>query len=207
MPPKKFPEMKVYKLKKEPVKVTVVGVSPLLCNKIPPHTLEDILFKTCGLPIPDRPKPTMEQLYEWSLYRHPDPDTEFGFPARAFKSAMVRTCKIVDGVTMKDAESAFHVLSDTLPLRGTPERFDTHERNYKKQIIAVTYALFPKGWEIDLTILHTLKVINRDSVINLLFNAGSWAGIGRRRPELGGTNGTFEIKSINGDEPEDGEEA
>ena len=191
----KFKELKIPQLKKATIKATIIGTQPLLTNALPVPLVPDLLRKQCGLPKMDIEKPTMEELYERSLYPHPDPNVEFGFPAFAIKKAMTRACAIVDDITMTSVKPALHVLGLMLPLRGTPQRLDTHERNHKKQVMAVTYALFPKGWEIDLTILYITKAITEESVLNLLYNAGIWSGLDRRRPECGGTNGMFEIKA------------
>lgn len=198
--------IEIRQFKRETVKATVVGTTDLLTHNIPPHVIESIRRKNEGLPEIQMERTSADQLYEWAIYRHPDPDIEYGFPARALKEAMVRVAKPIKGLAMKDMRSALHVLGgDRLPLRiSKPSRYDCHERNPKsKSIIPVTYACFKAGWEIDLTVLFHTIMISRESVINLLHNSGMWSGIGRRRPELGGTNGMFEIKSVKSEAVDD----
>lgn len=190
----KFKQIKIVPFKREVIRCTVSGLSPLLTQPIPDPVIENIRRKACGLPtIPV--KPTYEQLYEWCLYPHPDPDIEYGFPAYAFKQAMVRAAKPSPDVAMVDIKPAIHVLGDMAPLRGEHSRFDSHERNRNGQVVAVTYALW-ENWEADLKILHIVNAVSRENVINLLGNAGIWSGIGRRRPQAGGTNGMFEIMNV-----------
>lgn len=185
-------DVQVVRVKRKIVKVTVEGIAPLLVNAVPEHLLEDIWRKQHGLPPIER-EVSPEDEYESSIYRLSN--GEPCFPSRGFKKGMVRAGKYVDGVAMIDVSVAVHVLGDMCPLRAEFAPYRDKERNIRNQLVPVIYPRADE-WEADLTVLYVTKIFSEDGVINLLYNAGLLAGVGRRRPELGGQFGMYDIKEV-----------
>jgi hypothetical protein len=165
------------------VRVRVIGETPLLTNRFNPGVLNN-------------PPDEVEDEFLESLYLRPN-DGGYGFPAMAFKRAMIRTAmthlKSLDGTQIK---GTIFSLGDLVPLTGSePERYDTHESTPQKKKVKVVYGRF-WPWECDLVIQYVRTSEtpwSKTDVLSLLYNAGQLAGVGRRRPEGGGSNGIFTV--------------
>jgi hypothetical protein len=184
-------EFQVKVIKRRVIRLTVEGDTDLLTNRVPDHVLDEIH----GRPVDQPDETTYEDRFEQSIYFRPD--GSYGFPARAFKSAMVKLAEqhLSNKIPGTKVKGTVFVLGNLVPLyNAEPERFDTEERNRSGQLIAVTYARFPAGWRCDLVVQYIPTQTmpwNHNHITNMIYNAGQLIGVGRRRPQCGGLNGTF----------------
>ena len=116
--------------------------------------------------------------------------TRYGFPANAFKKAMVRACKVVDGVAMADARICFFVVGDSGDLVEikTDELPTMQTDSVRIGMGKTTLAYRPlfTDWTATLTVEFDGDVFQPDDIINLIKKAGIQVGVGERRPEKEG---------------------
>jgi hypothetical protein len=138
-----------------------------------------------------------EAQFESSLYRFGD--GRLGFPADAFKKAMVRGAKQL-GLVMTDMRTGFFVHGDyserddrelveiegTLSMREDMVRVGggTSDIRYRGQV---------SDWSAALTVSYNASVVSFDHVVNMLNAAGYGVGIGEWRPERDGMFGRFSV--------------
>lgn len=171
--------------------VTIVGETPLLCNRFSDFEKEKVREKQQKKPQRAKEAKDPEACYERSLYRSGNGD--YAFPASGIKKACVSACRNVDGIPMTLARGIMYVMGDLVPIRGEPRMREDVVRLQGKTIDLRYRAEFPE-WEMDLEIQHNPTLISRESIVNLLENAGFSVGIGDWRPEKNGTFGMFHVK-------------
>lgn len=116
--------------------------------------------------------------------------TRYGFPANAFKKAMVRACKVVDGVAMADARICFFVVGDAGDLveikAKEPPTMQTDSVRIGMGKTTLAYRPLFRDWTATLTVEFDGDVFQPDDIINLVKKAGIQVGVGERRPEKEG---------------------
>jgi len=183
-------------IKVEYVQVKVRGLSPLIMHRWSEKAKRAMLDKQMKKTVKKEAKAPDEQ-YEASVYRFTD--GRIGFPADAFKKAMIRGAKQL-GIVMVDARTSFFVHGEycerddreLVPIVGEVKpREDmvrigqgTADIRYRGQIME---------WSADLRISHNTAVTSFDHIVNMLHAAGYGVGIGEWRPEKDGTFGRFEV--------------
>lgn len=144
--------------------------------------------------------------YEESMYR--TDDGGYALPANAFKNAMIRAAKLVDGLAMTDVTQMVQVLPDEGRLvrieseSGPAMRRDVARINNGKSTDLRFRAEF-QDWTAKLRIQYNADVISAEHVANLLFIAGTSVGVGDWRIEKKGVHGGFTLPNI--DEVEEAE--
>ena len=116
----------------------------------------------------------------------------YGFPAIAFKDAMVTACTSHKGaVTKVQARQTFHIKKPELALiHGVPRmREDMVRVGMGKPDIRFR-AGFPEWW-VQLTIRYNARVLSASQLLNLLNTAGFGVGVGEWRSEKDGSFGLF----------------
>ena len=140
-----------------------------------------------------------------------DPETQFkasvyfiekeqlGFPADAFKAAMVRGAKQL-GLVMTDMRTGFFIHGvysskedrELVPIKGTLSMREDMVR-LNGSVSDIRYRGQVSNWKAELEISFNASVISADHIVNMINAAGYGVGVGEWRPEKGGMFGRFEI--------------
>lgn len=187
------------------IKVRVEGVAPLIVSRFDEKSkqqIEESGKADKGLKQGGKKKNISdpEEQYEKSIYYFADGKT-FGFPAVAFKAAMVTAAYRTYGRPQTTTRSAFHIVADDLAtglvkLEGTPRmREDMVRVGGIQKVASPRYrAEFPV-WAATLTINFLENVISEEEIVGLINAAGFTCGVGEWRPEKSnsGSFGLFQI--------------
>ena len=172
--------------------VTVVGDSPLICHAWSKKAKEAMLAKQMKKARPAKEAKDPEADFKESLY--PYPGGGHGFPAIAFKNAMVAACSQVEGITKVMARGAFHVVGELVKIDGKPEK-----REDMVRVGMGTADIRFRGefseWRATLAIQFNGNVLSAEQITNLLNTAGFACGVGEWRPERNGMMGRFHVAS------------
>lgn len=180
------------------VKVTVVGMSPLMTNRWSEKALQMMEDKQTGKAKKAKEAKNPEECFLAAQYR--DEDGNYALPASAFKKAMVSaTTSIKDKTFPKTiVRQSLFVRGDLLPLRIEKEP-EMDERAVRLRGTAdLRYRPRFESWECDLIIDYNAAAISLEQVINLLNLAGFAVGVGEWRPERDGSFGRFSVKRQEG---------
>lgn len=176
--------------------VPIVGTSPLITNrwseKAKRIMLEAQMTKTRAKKEPKDPVAN----FEASQYRLDDGG--HGFPAVAFKSAMVDSARLFDGVKMTELRAVLHVEGEG---RDQLVRLVTDEPRMREDTVRVgmgtadlRYRAEYSPWEAELIINFVPSMISASSVVAIVDAAGL-GGVGEWRPAKSKTGiyGTFRV--------------
>lgn len=170
------------------VEAHVVGTAPLICHRWSEKAKKQMLDKQMQRATKGREAKDPERDYRDSLYLHPDGG--YGFPAVAFKAAMVRAGKY-QGMVMTDLRGAFHVLGELVAIEGEPSMREdmvrvskTSDIRYRGQFVE---------WDATIPIQYNASVVSAEQLAALLTVAGFSVGVGEWRPEKNGQYGTFRL--------------
>lgn len=131
-----------------------------------------------------------EQDFLDSLYPLPG-GNGYGFPALAFKAAMVRAGTLAD-LKMTVLRLVMHVPDGLVPIEGTPEpREDMVRVGMGTADIRYRAEFMP--WAVELPVTFNANVISREQIANLLVTAGFSVGVGEWRPERDGNHGMWRL--------------
>lgn len=175
--------------------VTVTGISPLICHKWSTKAQRQIEDKKGKKAKVAREMCDPEAEFRESLYEI-DGRGKYGFPASAFKQAMVDACSFCQGISMKIAKGAFFVMGDLLEIKGSKPKMVTHMVKVppRKGSADIRYRGQFDEWSITMMIRYNANVVSAEQVLNLLVLAGVSIGIGEMRPGAPmkpGTNGMW----------------
>jgi hypothetical protein len=192
--------VKIPPLNIKTIEISITGLTSLICHRFSTKTKQEMLDqqKKGGKAPKKRDPKDVDSLFNQSLYRLDDGPTEFGFPAVAFKNAMVRAAKLF-GLSMTDARQGFFVLGAPgedglalVPVVGTPHMREDYVRlNGKTADIRIRGAFDP--WEAQLHVEYNPTMLSLESVVSLVEHAGFSVGVGEWRPEKNGPFGRFTI--------------
>ena len=171
------------------IEIRIRGTAPLICHKWSDKAKKEMLARSTKKADKGRPAKDPEQEYRDSLYVMPD--GSYGFPAIAFKAAMVRAGKYVN-LPMTFTRGAFHINGDLIKIIGTPHMREDMVRIPMGGADNRFRGEFTE-WEVDLPIVYFATAISAEQLVNLLMIAGFSVGIGEWRPEKDGQYGTFTI--------------
>lgn len=186
----------LHKIRVEQAEVKIKGLSPLIMHRWSEKARKEMLDKQMKKTVKKEPKSPEEQ-YEASVYKLDN--GEPGFPADAFKKAMIRGAKQL-GLTMTDARTSFFIHGEyctrddreLVPITGELQpREDmvrlngaTSDIRFRGQVV---------NWEATLKVSYNASVTSFDQIVNMLQAAGYGVGVGEWRPERDGTFGRFEV--------------
>lgn len=186
----------IKKLDIQRCKIKIKGLSPLITNRWSEKAKQAMLDKQMKKTVKKEAKDPKEQ-FEASVY-HVD-SGELGFPADAFKKAMIRGAKQL-GLVMTDMRTGFFVhgeycaredrdlvlIKGELSMREDMVRLNgmTSDIRFRGQII---------GWSAELEISYNASAVGFDYIVNMLNAAGYGVGVGEWRPEKDGMFGRFEV--------------
>lgn len=184
------------KIKVETATISVKGLSPLIMHRWSEKARKEMLDKQMKKTVKKEAKSPEEQ-YEASVYKLDD--GRLGFPADAFKKAMIRGAKQI-GLVMTDARTSFFVHGEycsrddreLVPVSG-----DVQPREDMVRLNGATADIRFRGqvvaWSAELNISYNSSITSFDQIVNMLHAAGYGVGVGEWRPEKDGTFGRFEV--------------
>lgn len=194
--------------------LTIEGLTPLLVHNFGAKAIKSILDKQTGQARTMREKKDpfrdfVESLYVINQKRVPKKKIEpgdswpyvadtFGFPASAFKKAMVQACGFVDGISKTWIRGLVHIHGDLLPIKykRLVMRQDTVRVGpFGKKTADIRFRGEFQEWSIPLRVSFNANAITPQQIVMLLNNAGFSVGVGEWRPEKDGSSGTFAVTS------------
>lgn len=176
--------------------VEVTGISELIVHNWSEKSKKQIRDKHLGKAEAKKEKRDPQKEYEDSMYIMADGRP--GFPAKAFKAAMVDACRMMEKLPMTVVRLIAHVDGDLLPIEGTPYMREDWARN-ETGVVDLRYrAAFPE-WRIVLPVTYLANMISAEQVVNLI-NFSGYVGVGEQRPgtqkNKSGTNGRFRVTKV-----------
>ena len=123
--------------------------------------------------------------------RHRSPEGWDGFPASAFRNAMISACRMA-GFQMTRAKLSVFVEPDGFEIDGTPlvkiikgdpQYHEGYVRNETGVVDLRARAMFQVGWEMIVRVRYDADQFSVTDVANLLLRAGQQVGIGEGRPD------------------------
>src|SRR3990170_4769728 len=141
------------------------------------------------------PKRRLEPGESWKFIKN-----VFGFPASAFKNAMVTACKFVEGISASYVKGLIHIhgeFGNLVPIKyktlvNQQDTVRVGRWNARTADIRFRGAFYE--WSIELKISYNKRVMTDEQIAMLISNAGFSVGVGEWRPEKGGDFGTFAIE-------------
>jgi hypothetical protein len=207
------------------IEIPIRGIDgPLVVHNWSEKAIAEMLAKQMGNKVKTKEAKNPEADYRSCLYVATD--GTYGFPAPAFKSAMVSAARGVDGLKMTELKQRIFILKEceedrefVVPLQdvapfkhriqtplvriiGTPQmRMDMVRLNGTTADIRFR-AEFRK-WEAVLRVRYHVGAISPAEIVNLINLAGNTVGIGEGRPEKGTdmTWGRWEVVTTKTPEP------
>lgn len=183
------------------IRIPIVGVAPLIMSRFDEKSKTEIAEKAPGkLKQGKKAVASPEEQYEKSIYHLSDGKT-CGFPAVAFKAAIVRAAKEIYEYPMTSVRTKLHVLADD-PATGYVEikgehymREDMVRVGTMTKVASPRYrACFP-SWSAVLTIRYISDTFTPEQIVGFVNAAGFACGVGEWRPEKSnsGSFGLFEV--------------
>lgn len=174
--------------------ISLVGLSPLICNRKTERAMKAMVDKETGTATSGKAPRDLDVEYQDSLYKI---NGGYGFPASAFKQAAVEACTSLgrNVITKVQARQSHHVLGDFVRLKGTPEYHQEMVRLKSGGMSPRARGMFRK-WGCDLTIRYNARVLSEAQLLNLYRIAGFAVGVGDGRPEKKGGRsfGMFDVR-------------
>jgi len=206
--------------KKEVVEITppkfrtavfkLIGMSPLVIHRFSQKAKTDIenRAKAGDLAKAKKKKEAADFDQAYLDAFHVSTDGWYGFPASAFRNAMIEACKIVNYV-MTRAKLAVFVEADGIDevegiglvrIEGKPEKMSMAVRNQNSISGGSSICVRPmwRKWEMTLHVRYDEDMMTLTDITNLLARAGAQVGVGEGRPasrkSCGMGWGTFRIQ-------------
>lgn len=200
----KATEITIQEVKTERTIITLMGTSPLICNRMSEKARHQLLL----------PSGPMSQAAKRSSLKHspidefraspytladPSAPTMIALMSSAFKGAMRTAALDLPGAAKAQIGRLVYVEGDYVPIYGEPQLLMSVTRsadiNHTPDIRS--RVIIPQ-WGCQVAIKFVTPLLNLQSIVNLLAAAGMTAGVGDWRPEKGkGDYGQFRI--ANGD--------
>ena len=190
------------------VKIPIVGVSPLIVSRFDEKSkqqIEEIGKADTKLKQGGKKKNIVDPIeqYERSIYYFADGKT-CGFPAVAFKAAMVTAAYRTYGRPQTVTRSAFHIIADD-PATGLVKINGEHRmREDMVRVGTINKVASPRyraefpAWSAVLTVQFLEDTFSEEDIFGLVNAAGFSCGIGEWRPEKAnsGSFGLFRVANI-----------
>lgn len=191
-------EITIQKIGRSMAVIEIEGTAPLIVNRFSAKARQLMLDKQMGKTnIREHKDP--EACYEGSLYRLPG--DRFGFPATAFKGAIVDAARYFKSskLTMTALKQMIFIRgegSDMLvPIDGIPKMREDPVRN-ATGVADIRFRGEFWPWRVTLEIVYVRHMMNVESVVALVDAAGM-GGVGEWRPaskeSKTGMYGTFQV--------------
>ena len=186
----------INRLKREHVRVCILGESGLYCHRMSQKAQRDLLIggrkKTTADKARIKHDPRVE--FRSSLYTAAAPGPAYVlFPAMAFKRAMRTAAIETDGIKGTTIDRLVYIEEEFVPVFGRPVlRMDiTRSSDMARTPDVRTRAYFAK-WATAFNLSFVKPALSLTAITTLLENAGAVVGIGDNRQERGkGSFGRF----------------
>lgn len=185
--------LKLVRLERPTIGIAIKGTAPLISHAWDQKAREMMLAKQMGQKAPKELKDP-HQDYEASMYRLED--GAYGYPAAAFKAAIVSSARYFDKVTMTSLRPTVYVHGE-----GAQQlvRLETPGPSMREDMVRVgmgtadiRYRAEYREWQAILHVTYLPTLLDQESIVALVDAAGM-VGVGDWRPEKGGSYGTFEV--------------
>lgn len=183
--------IEIPKLNLATLQVVLIGDSPLICHAWSHKAKQAMLDKQMKKAKQAKEAKDPQKDFEESLYKMPS-GGGYGFPAVAFKAAMVGACRYVENMKMTEARGAFHILGELIPIDGEPTMREDMVR-IGMGTADIRHRGEFKTWKAMLSISYNQSAISAEQIVNLLNVAGFGVGVGEWRPERDGSYGRFHV--------------
>ncbi|MCB1814354.1 MAG: hypothetical protein KDK04_21925 [Candidatus Competibacteraceae bacterium] len=181
-------------LKQREIVIHLRGTSPLLMHRFSEKAKRKMLGSMQGEAKSSKHEkrdPVKE--YEESMYIRPD--GTHGFPALAFKNAVVTAANDA-GIQKVLARRAFHVTGPELvKIEGEP-RMREDAVTVGRGSADLRYRAEFVEWSTKISLVFNAGVISLEQLLNLFRIAGFGVGVGDWRPEKNGVHGTWEVVEV-----------
>lgn len=183
------------------ISIPIEGIAPLIVSRFDEKSKQQI--EESGAELKQGKKKKIadpKEQYEKSIYYFED-GKRTGFPAVAFKAAMVRAAQVCYDWQMIRTRTMFRVIADDFGT-GLVEIHGEHRmREDMVRVGAMTKVASPRYraeypvWSAVITIQYLEDVITEKQIVGLLNAAGFTCGIGEWRPEKSnsGSFGLFRV--------------
>jgi len=194
-------EIEILPLVRQRIKLAIRGTVPLCMNAFSEKAKRIMREKQAGEAQVKAPK-SPKECFEAAFYTIPTKKGEprrYGFPAGAFKNAMVSVANtFIEGMTKVLTRGALFVLAEHRNIPNVPDLIEIHgevvggpETNWNEMpvrnasgVADLRYRpLIDEGWTAVVEIEFDPSNIKAAQVANLLARAGFHVGIGDGRPE------------------------
>lgn len=187
------PQIFVPQIRRDRMRLTLVGDSPLIVHKWSEKAKRQMLIKQTEGISSKKEKKVPRDDFEASLYR--TEDGGYGFPCVAFKAAAVDACRFIEGLPMTEARGAFHVVGELARIDGgKPKMREDMVRLQGKQA-DIRYRGEFTEWKARIEVEYNPRVIGAEQIANLMNLAGFHVGVGEMRPGKTGMGfGRFHVE-------------
>lgn len=194
-------KIEVIQLRREVLEMTIVGMSPLIMNRLSEKAKRELLL----------PAAKKNRAEKQSTLKH-DPFTEFrsapytirsdgaptllAMPSTAFKNALRSVAIDLPGSATKAALGRLtYVEGDYVPIYGIPKlKMDVVRMADMKRTPDVRTRACVVEWAAVIRVVFAVPMLTHDAIMGLMANAGLIQGVGDYRPEKGvGNFGTFAV--------------
>lgn len=178
-----------------PLRLRLVGLSPLICHAWSKKALDAMLEKQMGKARAKKEPKDPEADFQASFYRLPD--GRAAFPTLAFKAAAVGAARQIEGLKMTFLRGAFHVEGEFVAIES-PNEARRREDVVRLQGSVADVRFRPEfdPWAVTLPIRLNATSMTLEQLIHL-FNMGGFSqGVGEWRPERDGRFGMFRVASV-----------
>jgi len=189
-PTEKEPTIELQELDTQTFDITLTGISPLVIHQFSTKTKKAIAEKSQGKGTRVKKIFNEEEDYQECFYD--TVDGNYGFPALAFKKAVVNSVSSIQGMTKVLMRQLFHIPVLLVAIQGEPERYRAPVRVNGKGIIRIR-PMF-REWNTTFTVLYNAAATTPALIYNLFNHAGFSVGVGEHRPEKDGQFGMFKVK-------------
>jgi hypothetical protein len=201
-------KVEVKPLNIQTVDIPIEGTTELIMHRFSSKAKKMMLDKQMKKSVTREAK-VPEEDYEETIYRFAD--GSIGFPAGAFKAAIVGACRMFKGLPMTTAKIAIFVEGEP-GLDGVPLVRITGEPRMREDMVRLETGVadirhragFPK-WNTVVRVTFNADIISQEQLFNLV-NAAGYGGIGEWRPSAPkSASGSFGRFIIPGGKPVRGE--
>jgi len=179
-------------LKKENITVKIVGVTPLLMEKMPVKVIDDIDKKKSRQMVEKDSRSEEDKIPEKIHYTE---DGNVGFPASGFMKGMVEVAPYLEGLDKKRVRGSVRINGNIIPINfenQTVNKAYGKTSGISKSPRPIMRPEF-RGWTCELNITYNAANISLEQIVNLINYAGFHMGVGGWRPACSGSYGQYEV--------------
>jgi hypothetical protein len=209
-------EISVKPLQLERVKLTLVGITPLIVNHFNNKGpgLIDMRNKQMGIPPPKQRAPKDPvRCFRDSLYsfkpvkvkgtikdflagRPVTAKGDFYLPFGMLKGSIETAALAIDGASKAAVQRCVRIVETNVPIKGSVPhmREDVVRLKDINRTADLRYRAEFSEWELTFTVEYLASAMKTADVINLFNTGGFTSGLGEWRPEKGGEFGRYIIK-------------